>query len=280
MDKIIDAVRNYLACPQCHSQLKVGRNKISCQSCDFVGHISDGVVTTMEYSQPSYFDQPFEILQDDKKNEKFWQLSHQRQVNILTPFLKQGVVGLDVGCGRSLQYQKPSGCFIIGLESSFLSIRANVNVDLRVFGTAFALPIPSDSVDVIVCFYSVHHMVGNSLSESRQNVSKAFEEFVRVLKTGGDLFIFEVSPWFIGKVLQKALWGLAHRVLNRKLEMFLWPSKVLKDIGGKAMPKATLNCNTFPIPMFTLLPPFLALPWLQVPRFLIPVDLMLYHWHM
>lgn len=280
MDKIIDAVRNYLACPHCHGQLKVEHNKILCQSCDFVGQIADGVVTTMEYSQPSYFDQSFELLHEDKKNTKFWQLSRMRQGNMLTPFLKPGVVVLDVGCGRSLQYQKPSNCFVIGLDPSFRSIRANVNVDLRVFGTALVLPVPTDSVDVIVCFYSVHHMVGDSSNETRQNVSKAFEEFARVLKPEGDLFIFEVSPWFIGKVLQKALWGLAHRVLNRKLEMFLWPSKVLKDIGGKTMPKATLKYNTFPVPMFTLLPPFLALPWLQVPRLLIPVDLMLYHWHM
>jgi len=280
MDSIIDAVRFYLACPQCHSQLSVDQNKVFCQSCDFIGQVLDGVVTTMDCSRYSYFDRPFEIQQESKKNEIIWQLSHQQQGKILAPYLKPGVVVLDVGCGRSLQYQKPTGCFVIGIDPSFLSIRANVDLDLRVLGTAIALPVPSKSIDVIICFYSVHHIVGNSLNETQQNVCKAFEEFARVLKPRGDLFVFEVSPWFMGRVFQSAVWELAHRVLDTKLEMFLWPHKLLKDIGCKTMPKATLNCNTFRIPMLTLLPPFLALPWLRVPRFLIPVDLMLYHWHL
>jgi ubiquinone/menaquinone biosynthesis C-methylase UbiE len=280
MDSIVDAVRCYLACPQCHSKLSVDQSKVFCQSCDFVGQVLDGVVTTMDCSRYTYFDQPFEILQESKRNEKIWQLSHLQQAKILTPYLKPGVVVLDVGCGRNLQYQKPTGCFVIGLDPSFISIRANINVDLRVLGTAFALPVPSGSVDVIICFYSVHHIVGNSLNETRRNVCKAFEEFARVLKPAGDLFVFEVSPWLLGRIFQSVVWELAHRVLHTKLEMFLWSCKLLKDIGYKTMSKATLNCNTFRIPMPTLLPPFLAFPWLRVPRFLIPVDLVLYHWHL
>jgi SAM-dependent methyltransferase len=117
-----------------------------------------------------------------------------------------------------LPYQK-KGAFIIGLESSLPSIRANPDVDLRVFGSATKIPFADQSVDMVVCFYSVHHFVGNNLDETYDLVIRAFREFERVIKPGGFLFIFEMSPMKPDAMVQKAMWNSVRKVLGKKLDM-------------------------------------------------------------
>ena len=101
-------------------------------------------------------------------------------------------VVLDVGCGPALPYRRDPRWFVIGLERSFESLRRNADVDLRVHGTATALPLADRSIDAIVCFYSIHHMVGATVTQNRALVNAAFQEFGRVLKLHGEL---SCSSW-------------------------------------------------------------------------------------
>lgn len=67
-------------------------------------------------------------------------------------------------------------------------------MDLRIHGSATALPLADRSIDAIVCFYSIHHMVGATVAQNRALVNAAFQEFGRVLKLHGELFVFELAP--------------------------------------------------------------------------------------
>jgi ubiquinone/menaquinone biosynthesis C-methylase UbiE len=275
MKNISETIQRYLACPNCHGRLIIRNDSPQCLNCPFTGQIQDNVVVMMD-RQPSFFDEPFTDRKDS--GDHSLALFRLQQEQILNDYLKSGAVVCDVGCGRSLQYNKPADCFVIGIDPSFSSIKGNRDVDLNVLGTALALPIPSKSVDVLLCFYSVHHMVGNTMNETCQNVVDAFQEFARVLKPDGTLLIFDVSPWLVSGLIQRSLWNYARKGLGSKLDMYLWPSKALMNIGQHAMPTMKVAHKTLHLPALKMLSPFLAFPQVKVPRFLIPVDVSVYQW--
>jgi ubiquinone/menaquinone biosynthesis C-methylase UbiE len=218
------------------------------------------------------------VMERGKACDGAWCLCYEHQRAAVAPLLRAGSVVLDVGCGPSLPYEKPADCFVIGLDASFHSIRANRVVDLRVYGTAAALPLPGRSVDTIVCFYSVHHMTGANVRENRATAARAFAEFARVLKPGGELLVFEVSPWRPVWQVEKRLWNPARRALGARLDMFFYPAEVYRALGSTAFPGAAHERRVFASSMLSTFPPAFSLPWLRVPRFLYPFDVALYRW--
>lgn len=274
---IDDLIKRYLACPNCHGSLIVRGGVPVCDQCHFTGAISDDVVCMMDI-QDSYFDAPFASAECHEN--AYLATFRMQQQTVLAGILKPGTIICDVGCGRKLQYHKPADCFVIGIDPSASSIMSNKSVDLRVLGTAANLPLPSNSVDVVTCLYSMHHMVGNTIKENHRNVSNAFEECSRVLKKSGHLFIFEVHPWRIISFLQRIVWNYARRTVHSKLDMYLWTSRELRVIGSKILPSSTVSCEKFHVPALIMLAPFLALPNFRIPRFLIPVDVSVHHWQL
>ena len=277
MKNLSEAIQRYLACPNCHGRLLMRNERPQCSHCSFTGQVQDHVVVMMD-RRPSFFDDPFDVRQGGGE-DPFLTLFRSQQEQRLHGYLKPGAVVCDVGCGRNLQYAKPADCFVIGIDPSFSSMQANHDVDLNVLGTAQALPIPSGSVDVLLCFYSVHHMVGDTIDETTRRVSTAFKEFSRVLRPGGTLFVFEVSPWFVSGWLQRGLWNHARKMLGSRLDMYLWPSGALMNVGRHAIPHMNIAHSVLHIPALQMLPPFLAFPQFKIPRFLIPVDISVYRWH-
>ena len=142
----------------------------------------------------SYFDDRFHAMKHGPENGGEWDFCYAQQTELFSGYLKPGMLVLDIGCGPTLPYPKPPGVQIIGLEPSLQSIRNNDQLDLRVFGTAYSIPLADASVDVVTCFYAIHHMVGKTGRETVENVNRAFAEFGRVLKPGGHLFVFEMTP--------------------------------------------------------------------------------------
>ena len=138
---------------------------------------------------------------------------------------------LDVGCGPTLPYQKPADTFVIGLEASYDSIRANRAVDLRLYGSALEIPLPDRAVDAAFAYYAIHHMTGRTLVENRQNLERAFRELGRVVKPGGEILIFEVSPWRVVWLAEKLLWNSAKAVLGEKLDMCFYPADIYERVG-------------------------------------------------
>jgi hypothetical protein len=129
--------------------------------------------------------------------------------------------------------------------------------------------------------YAVHHFAGSTIGETHQIVRAAFGEFGRVLKSGGELLVFEVAPRFPFAAAQSALWDLAKRLLGRRLDMFFWSSGSLLRVANSALPAgAAVNVEHFDAPWWTTFPPMFAVPRLRIPRLFYPFDIRMYRWSM
>jgi ubiquinone/menaquinone biosynthesis C-methylase UbiE len=272
-------VERLLACPRCHSPLAVHGAEIDCQSaCGFRGAVAQGVVLMGERSNSSFFDDKHQVMQRGNEGEGVRCLCYDQQEQVLAGYLRPGAVVVDVGCGPALPYSRTPEAFIIGVEPSFESIRANRDVDLRVYGTAGALPLPDRSVDTLVCLYSVHHMVANSRQANVNLLRGALREFGRVVKTGGDVLVFEITPWWPFWLAQQLGWNTARSVLGRRLDMHFWSAKVLERLMSAEWPQARLRRRTFGAPLLSTFPPVFSMPWLKWPRCLYPFSPVLLDW--
>ncbi|MDX2098552.1 MAG: class I SAM-dependent methyltransferase [Leptolyngbyaceae cyanobacterium bins.59] len=276
--KMQEVIEQSIACPCCHSSFEANDSDLLCKNCGFKGLLLDGVFVMGNHIPSSVFDEKYEVMEIANQDEATWRVFYEQQVKLVQPFLTPNSLVLDVGCSSMLPYEHQNPCLVAGLDPSFKSIRANPKADIRVCGSATQLPFADQSVDTIVCFYSVHHMIGNRVSETRQNVACAFEEFGRVIKPGGNLLIFEVSPWLPFWWLQNFLWNRAKRVLGSKLDMYFWSPQAMAALGRKTFPRSVLKKIPCPISPWALFPPVFTLRWLKVPRFLYPLTPHLYHW--
>lgn len=277
---VVRAVERILACPRCHGSLSIAETAVACRSgsCGYRGAIVNGVVVLNPGAAAAFFDEMFEVMQHGSEGEGVRDLCYVRQAEFIQPRLSSGSVVLDIGCGPALPYVRNPGCFLIGLDASYASVRANSTVDLRVYGTATALPLPNRSVDTILCLYSVHHMIGDSIGENRCIVREAMSEFARVLKPGGDLLVFEVSPWLPFWIAEQAAWSVVRRFLGSRLPAYFWSPGALISIARRAFPAATFERIAFKTSLLRTFPPAFGLPWLKVPRMFYPFSVNLYRW--
>jgi SAM-dependent methyltransferase len=257
----------------------VGDARLRCRGCGFEGIVRDDVVVMGKETPTSYFDDKFEVMQQGHlEGRGDWEFAYRQQLAFLDGYLKAGSVLLDVGCGPSLCYKKPEGSFLAGLEYSFPSIRSNKDVDLRICGSAAALPFADGVVDLGICFYSLHHMVGESIRESRTILERVFGELGRVVKPGGHLIAFEMRPWWPFRIVQGSCWDLARKVLGSGLDMYMWPQAVVEPPGKGRIPGARFEARVFETSMLQTFPPVFALPRLRIPRMLYPLSPVAYVW--
>jgi len=273
-------VERLLACPRCLSKLEARGGTISCRAdgCEFLGAIAEGVVLAGETNHVSFFDDRHQVMQRGNEGEGVRCLCYERQARFVQPYLAPGAVVLDAGCGPALPYTKDPGCFLIGIDPSIESVRANEALDLRVYGTAAALPIPNHSLDAVLCFYSIHHVVGSTVRDTHADVRKVLSEFSRVIKPGGHLLIFEVSPWWPFWLAEQMTWDTAKRILKSKLDMYFWSAASLSAVAQEVFPNAKLTIKSFGTSSLSTFPPIFAHPWLRVPRFLYPFHVRSYQW--
>ena len=275
----LDVARR-LACPICRGPLRVDATTVRCtvEAGHLDGMLADGVVLLGDRATVSFFDARHQVMELGKACEGAWCLCYAAQSKVVQSVLRPGTVVLDVGCGPSLPYTKPDDCYVIGLEASYESIRVNRALDMRVYGTAAALPLPDASIDTIVCFYSLHHMTGQTVEENRATIMRVFRELGRVVKPGGELLVFEVSPWEPAWIAERTAWNWARKAIGGRLDMFFYPEREYRAFGSRALPDATFSKQSFGLPMLSAFPPVFSLPWLQIPRALYPFDVNLYRW--
>ena len=120
------------------------------------------------------------------------------------------------------------------------AIRDNAGVGLRIAGAAQSIPLKSESLDAVVCFYSVHHMVGSTISETKRNVMAALGQFHRLLKPGGDLWIFDLAPVPPASFIERLCWNLLRSVLGNGLDMYFGTMNGLVRLAGEDMPNARM----------------------------------------
>jgi SAM-dependent methyltransferase len=274
-------VEKWLSCPIGHGKLTVTGGRITSGEPSFQGEIVDNVAVMAGAIQKSFFDDKFETMQRGHERKGEWDFCYAQQTALLESYLRPGQLILDVGCGPSLPYSRPKGAVVVGLEPSFASIRANRDVDLRVNGTAAAIPLPDSSVDVIVCFYSIHHMVGKTLQETRGNVGQAFREFGRVLRPEGVLFVFEMTPIAPFQGVQALLWNAVRSAAPGMLDMYFWSARSLLALARSMLPPgAAPEKVIFGTSPFSAIPPVFNLPWFKIPRAAYPLDARPYKWRL
>jgi len=276
---VADLVSRHLACPATHRPVTITGTIVAAAGSLFRGRLENDVAVMLENIPVSFFDDKFAVMQrghDEKGGE--WQFAYAQQVALLEQRLAQGGTVLDVGCGPALPYKKPAGALVIGLDYSLPSIAANHQVDLRVCASAAALPLADASVDTVVCFYSIHHMIGGKVAETESLVGQVLREFARVIKPGGEVLIFEMAPIGPFGWLERLVWNVQKRLLGPKLDMFFWPVEAMQQLAHTAAPGAKLEVQSFSSPAWTTFPPIFSLPWLRIPRFLYPLKPVVYRW--
>jgi len=276
-----DLAARLLVCPRSHAAVSVCGDELICATSGFTGRVLDGVAVMMDAGGGSFFDDKFQVMTRGHQCAAEWNLCYAQQIGLLDALLQPGQVVLDVGCGPALPYRPPAGVTVVGLEPSFDSIRANGDVALRVNGSATEIPLRTASVDVVVCFYSVHHMVGANRAETRGLVSRAFREFGRVLKPGGVLLVFEMAPNPAFALLQRWLWNPARRILRGALDMHFWPAAELTEVAASQLPRGAAPTRR-PIRSspWALIRPVFSWPWLKLPIFCHPLRPCLYQWRL
>jgi SAM-dependent methyltransferase len=277
LDLVPTPLRSLITCHAC-GQLAATKNA-SCAVCSAEGLFTNEVLVARPLSNRSYFDDVYEVMQVGNHAEGTWDIFYKEQVSFLERNLKAGEVVVDIGCGPELPYSKQD-CLVIGVDASFESIRANRDVDLRVFASADRLPVIDHAVDTIVCFYSVHHMTGSTVAENQSIVAGVFHEFSRVLKPAGRLMIFDVSPRWPFATLENIFWNTGRNKLGSALDMFFWKDRALCQVGLQAMPSAKFSQQSFGASFFQTFPPIFSQPNLRVPRMLYPFDINLYVWQL
>lgn len=220
----------------------------------------------------AYFDQHVQHQTTVTSLDGDRRLCYDQQVAIVESLLRPGMTVLDVGCGPALPYRSDRA-YVIGLDPSADSLAANTDVDERIVGTAKNIPLPDGCADLVVAFYSLHHMTGKSARETYLIRRRALFEMRRVLAVGGELLVFEMAPYPWAAVLQRCLWGTAKRLLDQHLDAYFWTAEQYRS----ALPYSSRE-RVFACPPFVTFPPVLSLPWLRIPRFLFPFEPTLIRW--
>jgi SAM-dependent methyltransferase len=268
-----EGIAAHLVCPRCHRSVDTRDGRVRCGACGAVGSIVRDVVSfENENSAPvdAYFDDRVHEL--NVTTDYNWGFSYAQQVALLSPYLQRAGTVLDVGCGSRLAYEPRPDTYVIGVDPSIEALHGNRRLDLRVHASAVRLPVASSSVDLLVCFYSLHHMIGASVRDTQANVTECLRECARVLAPDGVLFIAENNPRTLFWPLQRYGWRGAKRLLGRHVDMFFWSrrelNRLLVDATGRQATR-TVECDTGPL---TVIAPLFAVPRFKVFRFMFPLE--------
>ena len=126
---------------------------------------------------------------------------------------------LDVGNGGIFDYDTALVNNIVAVDLFFDELPDKIYTKKRNVswknGSALDLPENNDKYDAVLMVMLLHHLVGNSVSESIKNIHLAIHEAHRVLKPGGKLIVVEscIPRWFFA--FEKLVFPIAEKVLNK-----------------------------------------------------------------
>ena len=269
-----------LVCPHCYANIIIEHaNTIYCNVCGKVGIIKDNIPSFINDDETNlYFDDFHELMMENNEKEVVWRLFFLNQHKLIEKEFLPNKVIVDIGCGPETLYCKGTNCTLIGVDSSFRSLKKNTSLDLKIHTKAQLIPLPSSSVDCVICVYLIHHIIGKTIKESRNQVYLALQEFSRILKPGGKLLIFDILPWYLTWLIESSLWNIAKLILGEKLDYFFWNFKALNSIAKDVLPGGLVKTKVFHSNWIACFRPVFAIEWLVVPRFLYPLDVCALEW--
>jgi SAM-dependent methyltransferase len=83
---------------------------------------------------------------------------------------------LEAGCGDTSYVRLPGKAYVVGLDISEDQLRRNTSVDEKILGDIQTYDLPSESFDVIVCWWVLEHVT---------HPERALARFARALRPGG-----------------------------------------------------------------------------------------------
>lgn len=273
-----DAINSRLACTDCGSSLSRSDAAWTCSGCGKTFSQVAGVFLTDEVVSPSFFDIEHENMLEGKKDQGTLDVFYDAQCRYLLDLAAMRPSGLivDIGCGPTLPYVPPKEWGVVGIDPSLRSICKNELVSLRLQAKAQCMPIQSGSIDIVVCFYSIHHMTVRSVTQNRASVKTALKEMQRVLKPDGLLVIFEVNPRQPFLWIQQKFWGLAKSLLGHRLDAYFWGKQEFPELVRESLGEVQVETREFVAPSGARFPPVINLPWLRIPRSLYPFSVSAY----
>ncbi len=157
--------------------------------------------------------------------------AHNHFTNIINDNfeINQNTSIIDIGCGtgnETINLSLIFKCKVIGIEPAREMIRIGQrrtsNIDW-ILGSAENIPKENSSIDIITSFFSIHHF---------DSIDLSFQEFNRVLKPKGKVFIFSIS----------------HSQMKSSLEYKFFPDLLNADISrvpSISVLKEKLSFNSF-----------------------------------
>lgn len=185
--------------------------------------INNAIYNTLGERWYTAYDDPIALLRAENKIKTSWILKHIQQMNLIDPLI------LDVGCGAGFLCNELSekGFKVKGIDLSFESLEIAQAYDQTgrveyIQGDAYALNIPSSSVDIVTCLDFLEHV------DRPQDV---INEISRVLRPGGLFFFHTFNRNFISwLVIIKAVEILVKNTPKdmHVLELFIKPGELIK----------------------------------------------------
>jgi SAM-dependent methyltransferase len=275
-----EIARSVLACPRCRAApLDFSGERIACATCGWHGEMRGKIFSALPDTQEARFDTLHEAIEAQNNHPVVWRWFYEQQCAAIAAALQPGRIALDLGCGPEAPYDKPSGATIVGADLSRASLEDNRDVDLGVHASAAALPVADRSIDAVIAFYIFHHMVGETVAATRKNVEAGFAELGRIAKPGAEILVFEICPWGPAWLAERIGWTAARRVGGKFIDFLFWPSAFYEALGRRVFgPAASFERVRYPLEWNASFTPVIGLPWLSVPRFAYPFDVMLFRW--
>lgn len=130
------------------------------------------------------------------------ELEQRAMLDVMPPLSGRVVLDLACGTGRYMRIVEQAGAArVIGVDNSAAMLEGNAQRG-RVLGSMSAVPLASESVDVVVCGLAVGHF---------PDLSAVLNEIGRVLKPGGAALISDVHPFAAHSGGQRTFTGTDRR---------------------------------------------------------------------
>mgnify|MGYP001128181434 CR=1 FL=1 len=140
---------------------------------------------------------------------------YERTNSLVLPHLRGRV--LDLGSGGVDHFDDSvADCWVFcDISKSLLAMHRHSRGRMPVLGEAAWLPFESDSFDVVLLSFTLHHFARNRVCTTLQYLRKAFRNMARVCRPGGRLVVVENTLQRPFERLQHVLYPLTVQMLAR-----------------------------------------------------------------